>query len=100
MTTKAKLRITPLFLISAMLVALWLFLASFPFLWTLWGSFKVQADFFSKADWSNALSGVNTIAQTGSAFTGAGYFGAWVQEEFWKPVTNSSIVIFLSLIHI
>ena len=98
MTTKAKLRITPLFLISAMLVALWLFLASFPFLWTLWGSFKVQADFFSKADWSNALSGVNTIAQTGSAFTGAGYFGAWVQEEFWKPLTNSSIVIFFTVI--
>ena len=98
MTTKAKLRITPLFLISAMLVALWLFLASFPFLRTLWGSFKVQADFFSKADWSNALSGVNTIAQTGSAFTGAGYFGAWVQEEFWKPVTNSSIVIFFTVI--
>ena len=98
MTPKAKLRITPLFLISAMLVALWLFLASFPFLWTLWGSFKVQADFFSKADWSNALSGVNTIAQTGSAFTGAGYFGAWVQEEFWKPVTNSSIVIFFTVI--
>ena len=98
MTTKAKLRITPLFVISAMLVALWLFLASFPFLWTLWGSFKVQADFFSKADWSNALSGVNTIAQTGSAYTGAGYYGAWVQEEFWKPVTNSSIVIFFTVI--
>lgn len=98
MTTKAKLRITPVFVISSMLVALWLFLASFPFLWTLWGSFKVQADFFSKADWSNALSGVNTIAQTGSAYTGAGYYGAWVQEEFRKPVTNSSIVIFFTVI--
>ena len=98
MTTKAKLRITPLFVISAMLVALWLFLASFPFLWTLWGSFKVQADFFSMADWRNALSGVHTKAQTGSAFTGAGYYGAWVQEEFWKPVTNSSIVIFFTVI--
>ena len=96
MTPKAKLRITPLFVISAMLVALWLFLASFPFLWTLWGSFKVQADFFSKADWRNALSGVNTIAQTGSAYTGTGYFGAWIQEEVWKPVTNSSIVIFFT----
>ena len=98
MITKTKFRITPLFVISAILVALWLFLASFPFLWTLWGSFKVQADFFSKADWSNALSGVNTIAQTGSAYTGAGYYGAWVQEEFWKPVTNSSIVIFFTVI--
>ena len=81
-----------------MLVALWLFLASFPFLWTLWGSFKVQADFFSMADWRNALGGVHTKAQTGSAFTGAGYYGAWVQEEFWKPVTNSSIVIFFTVI--
>ena len=98
MATKAKLRITPLFVISAMLVALWLFLASFPFLWTLWGSFKVQADFFSKADWHYALNGVHTMAQTGSAFTGAGYYGAWVQEEFWKPVTNSSIVIFFTVI--
>ena len=98
MTTKAKLRITPLFVISSMLVALWLFLASFPFLWTLWGSFKVQADFFSMADWRNALGGVHTKAQTGSAFTGAGYYGAWVQEEFWKPVTNSSIVIFFTVI--
>ena len=98
MATKAKLRITPLFVISAMLVALWLFLASFPFLWTLWGSFKVQADFFSMADWRNALGGVHTKAQTGSAFTGAGYYGAWVQEEFWKPVTNSSIVIFFTVI--
>ena len=98
MATKAKLRITPLFVISAMLVALWLFLASFPFLWTLWGSFKVQADFFSKADWHYALSGVHTMAQTGSAFTDAGYYGAWVQEEFWKPVTNSSIVIFFTVV--
>ena len=98
MATKAKLRITPLFVISAMLVALWLFLASFPFLWTLWGSFKVQADFFSKADWRYALHGVHTMAQTGSAFTGAGYYGAWVQEEFWKPVTNSSIVIFFTVV--
>ena len=98
MATKAKLRITPLFVISAMLVALWLFLASFPFLWTLWGSFKGQADFFSKADWHYALNGVHTMAQTGSAFTGAGYYGAWVQEEFWKPVTNSSIVIFFTVV--
>ena len=98
MATKAKLRSTPLFVISAMLVALWLFLASFPFLWTLWGSFKVQADFFSMADWRNSLGGVHTKAQTGSAFTGAGYYGAWVQEEFWKPVTNSSIVIFFTVV--
>ena len=26
----------------------------FPFVWTLWGSFKAQLDFFSIADWTNA----------------------------------------------
>ena len=61
-------------------------------LWTLWGSFKVEADFFSKVDWTFALSGERTIAETGSAFTGAGYYGAWVQEEFWRAALNTMIV--------
>ncbi|MBE1290109.1 MAG: ABC transporter permease subunit [Rhodobacteraceae bacterium] len=72
----------------------WLILAAFPFIWTLWGSFKVQLDFFSIADWTNALTGTNTERTHGSAFTGAGYHGAWVQEEFWRSVINTSIVCF------
>lgn len=79
-------------------VAIWLVLAAFPFLWTLWGSFKVELDFFSKADWTNAITGVRTIAETGSAFTGSGYEGAWVQEEFWKSVLNTFIVCFFVVI--
>ncbi len=79
-------------LISAFLI-LWLVLAAFPFLWTLWGSFKVEGDFFSKADWANALFGTLTIEETGSAFTGAGYYGAWVQEEFWRAAFNTLIVV-------
>ena len=31
-------------------IVLWLIIAAFPFIWTLWGSFKIEADFFSKAD--------------------------------------------------
>jgi len=79
-------------LISAFLI-LWLVLAAFPFLWTLWGSFKVEGDFFSKADWANAVFGTLTIEETGSAFTGAGYYGAWVQEEFWRAAFNTLIVV-------
>ncbi len=75
-------------------VILWLILAAFPFLWTLWGSFKVELDFFSKADWTNALSGARTVAEYGTAFTGTGYEGAWVQEEFWKAAINTAIVCF------
>ena len=64
------------------LVMIWVVAASFPFLWTLWGSFKVQGDFFSKADWTNAITGVRTQIETGGAFTGDGYFGAWVTKSF------------------
>ena len=41
--------------------------AVFPFLWTLWGSFKVQGDFFSKADWENAIYGIRTLAYSDKA---------------------------------
>jgi trehalose/maltose transport system permease protein len=70
----------------------WLILAAFPFLWTLWGSFKVEGDFFSRADWTNAVFGTLTEAETGAPFTGDGYFGAWVQEEFWRAGLNTVIV--------
>lgn len=72
---------------------LWLVLSAFPFLWTFWGSFKVEGDFFSKADWTWALAGHLTQAETGGAFTGDGYHGAWIQEEFWKAALNTVIVV-------
>ena len=81
-------------MLSIIFVSVWLICASFPFFWTMWGSFKVQGDFFSKADWTNALTGARTVAETGSSITGAGYEGAWVQEEFWKAVINTFIVCF------
>ncbi|MBV0914020.1 carbohydrate ABC transporter permease [Anianabacter salinae] len=72
---------------------LWLMVAAFPFLWTLWGSFKVEGDFFSKADWSNAIFGTLTEVETGAPFTLDGYYGAWVQEEFWRAALNTLIVV-------
>ena len=79
-------------------IALWFIIAAFPFLWTMWGSFKVQADFFSKSDWINAIKGTNTVLQTGAAFTEAGYHGAWVAEAFWHNVINSMIVVVFTVI--
>jgi multiple sugar transport system permease protein len=84
---------TSMLTILGIVVLLWVVVASFPFLWTLWGSFKVQADFFSLADWRNALLGTRTVAETGAAFTGEGYQGAWVQEEFWRAAMNTMIVV-------
>ena len=95
---KAQSRITFLSIFSFSLVATWLFIAAFPFVWTLWGSFKVQADFFSKADWTYAIYGVHTTLETGKAFTGGGYYGAWIQEGFYNAVMNSSIVIFFTVV--
>ena len=83
---------TALYMLIVMGLAGWIFLAAFPFLWTLWGSFKVEGDFFSKAEWVAAIKGTLTIVETGEPFTGQGYHGAWVQEKFWKAAVNSTLV--------
>ena len=75
-------------------VVVWLIMAAFPFVWTLWGSFKVELDFFSIADWTNAITGYRTEQTYGSPFTGAGYHGAWVEEGFLRNVINTFIVCF------
>ena len=80
------------------MIAFWLLIAIGPFVWTVWGSFKVQGDFFSKADWRNAVYGVMTQAETGNVFTGKGYWGAWVQEEFWRNALNTVVVVFFTVI--
>ena len=80
--------------LSLSFIIIWLILASVPFLWTLWGSFKVEADFFSKQDWRNAIFGVRTLVETGGIFTLNGYKGAWIQEEFWRATLNTGIVTF------
>jgi ABC-type glycerol-3-phosphate transport system permease component len=73
-------------------IVLWVILAAVPFLWTVWGSFKVEVDFFSRESWWNAIFGTNTVAQTGEAFTGAGYYGAWVVRDFWRAAGNTIVV--------
>lgn len=80
-------------LVLTFVLLLWLLVAIFPFAWTFWGSFKVEGDFFSKADWRQALYGPLTIRQYGDAVTGAGYRGAWVQEEFWRAALNTAFVV-------
>jgi len=83
---------------STSMIVFWLLIATGPFIWTVWGSFKVQGDFFSKADWRNAVYGVFTLAETGGTFTGNGYLGAWVQEEFWRNVVNTTIVVVCTVV--
>ena len=78
--------------VAILFVVVWLFTAAFPFLWTVWGSFKVEADFFSYGDWTNALTGDNTEAQTGSPFTLEAYRALWIDEQFWRPALNTLIV--------
>ena len=96
--TAANPRSPLLVAVGVAFVLLWLVLAAFPFVWTLWGSFKVQGDFFSKADWTYAIHGVRTMAETGSAFTGAGYEGAWIKEGFWRASLNTVIVVVFTVI--
>jgi len=98
MATKAENRLTTLKLVSYILVAIWLIIAAFPFLWTVWGSFKVQGDFFSKADWTNAIYGIFTTRETGGPFTLNGYYGAWIEEEFWRNVLNTTVIVFFTVV--
>ena len=98
MASAAQRRSGGLVFFSTAFIVFWLMLAIGPFIWTLWGSFKVQGDFFSKADWRNAIYGVQTIVETGGPFTGKGYHGAWIQEGFWRNALNTLIVVFLTVL--
>ena len=77
---------------TGVILFIWLILAAFPFFWTVWGSFKVQADFFSRASFWDAIFGPATQRQTGGAFTMDGYRGAWVEREFYHSVWNTAVI--------
>jgi len=94
MSSKAQKRPVAVNILVIVVLAAWMAMAAIPFLWTLWGSFKVEGDFFSKADWANAIYGTLTQTETGSKFTGGGYEGAWIQEEFWRAAIQSIVVCF------
>jgi ABC-type glycerol-3-phosphate transport system permease component len=79
-------------------LALWFVIAAFPFFWTVWGSFKVQGDFFSRENWVNAIYGIHTVSETGAAFTAKGYYGAWIDHQFWKAAMNTGLVTFFVVI--
>ena len=94
MASRAQRMPVGLRIMTSLFVILWFILAAFPFFWTLWGSFKVELDFFSIADWTNAITGERTKAVYGSPFTTTGYEGAWVKEEFWRNVINTGLICF------
>ena len=97
MTASNKNGVSLLAWFSTSMVAFWIFIAIGPFIWTVWGSFKVQGDFFSKSDWRNAIYGVLTVVETGGQFTGSGYYEAWIKEEFWFNVLNTAVVVFFTV---
>ncbi|MBT6191040.1 MAG: carbohydrate ABC transporter permease, partial [Tateyamaria sp.] len=47
MSSKAQRQPVAITFLVIGVLAIWMILAAFPFLWTLWGSFKVEGDFFS-----------------------------------------------------
>ena len=83
-----------LIIFNSIFIFCWLVISIFPFLWTFWGSFKVKADFFSRADWWYAVSGVNTLIETGGRSTLEAYINSWIEGEFWRAARNTVIVTF------
>ena len=63
MAVKLEKRPTSLKVLIYAFIVIWLIVAAFPFIWTVWGSFKVELDFFSISDWTNALTGERTKAE-------------------------------------
>ena len=73
------------------LAALWVILAAFPFVWTVWGSFKFETDFFGI--WTKNLTGEDTLREFGSYFTALGYEIAFSpQKQFGEAVFTTFIV--------
>ena len=81
-----------LIIFNSIFIFCWLVLSIFPFLWTFWGSFKVKADFFSRGDWWDAISGINTLIETGGRATLEAYINSWIEGEFWRAARNTIIV--------
>ncbi len=92
MSDQVNERPTGLKILITSFLLIWLLAALFPFAWTVWGSFKVEADFFSRESFWNAIVGARTQIQTGGAFTLDGYEGAWIKNEFWRSAINTAIV--------
>ena len=71
--------------------ALWVVVAAFPFVWTSWGSTKIETDFFGH--WVKNLSGEDTLRSFGSYFTTLGYDSAFsAKKQFGQAVGNTMIV--------
>jgi len=98
MSNPADRKPLPLVGLSIGFMVIWLFVAAFPFIWTMWGSFKVEGDFFSRADWMNAIRGPATELQTGGRFTLEGYEGAWIEQEFWRNAMNTMIIVVFTVV--
>ena len=94
MITQSEKRPTSLKVLIYVFIVIWLIIAAFPFIWTVWGSFKVELDFFSISDWTYALTGERTKAEYGTPFTGRGYEGAWIENYFWRNALNTFIICF------
>ena len=94
MAIKLEKRPTSLKVLIYAFIVIWLIVAAFPFIWTVWGSFKVELDFFSISDWTNALTGERTKAEYGRPFTITGYEGAWIENHFWRNSINTFIICF------
>lgn len=75
-----------------MFIAGWLLIADFPFLWTIWGSLKVEGDFFSYSGWLDVVTGRRTLEQTGHPFTFGAYEGVWMHDGFWQAALRTMLV--------
>ena len=78
MASRATQRSLSLAALSTGFVLLWLFVAAFPFIWTAWGSFKVEGDFFSRTDWMSPIPSPSIAASSTAKLLNR-------LRQSWKP---------------
>ena len=76
MSNPAQRRSTSLAIISTGFVVLWIMIAAAPFLWTLWGSFKVQE--------------ISFLKQTGPTHSMA--YGLWWKQGIFSPLVGITVL--------
>ncbi|MGB1156657.1 MAG: carbohydrate ABC transporter permease [Alphaproteobacteria bacterium] len=87
----------PLLILIYGFAALWVVVAAFPFVWTAWGSLKIETDFFGH--WTKNISGVDTLRTFESYFTTLGYDSAFsAKKQFGQAVGNTMIITICTVV--
>ncbi|GIR65244.1 MAG: hypothetical protein CM15mP70_03510 [Pelagibacteraceae bacterium] len=66
-----------LIIVNAIFLSIWLIISVFLLCGLFGVLLRIKADFFSRAEWTYALNGFNTLLETGATTTIKAYVESW-----------------------